>query len=70
MSPVTVLFNTYPVAFDCPGGGEIQLLQYEEHLAEQNIRVLRYDPWHPQFDYVDIIHYFSVIFFIVLICPF
>ncbi|WP_005028237.1 glycosyltransferase [Bilophila wadsworthia] len=60
MSPVTVLFNTYPVAFDCPGGGEIQLLQYEEHLAEQNIRVLRYDPWHPQFDYVDIIHYFSV----------
>jgi glycosyltransferase involved in cell wall biosynthesis len=60
--PLTVLFNTYAIAFDCPGGGEVQLLQYEKHLIKTGVRVLRYDPWNPQpqFDAADIIHYFSV----------
>jgi glycosyltransferase involved in cell wall biosynthesis len=60
-SPV-ILFNTWPAAFDCPGGGEVQLLKYEEHLAALGVRVLRYDPWNPrpQFDAADIVHYFSV----------
>lgn len=62
MKPLTLLFNTYPIAFDCPGGGEVQLLQYEKHLIEAGVRVLRYDPWNPreQFDQADIVHYFSV----------
>jgi glycosyltransferase involved in cell wall biosynthesis len=60
--PLTVLFNTYTVAFDCPGGGEVQLLKYEQYLQASGIRVLRYDTWnpHPQFDEADIVHYFSV----------
>lgn len=62
LKPLTVLFNTYPIAFDCPGGGEVQLLQYERHLRDAGVRVLRYDPWNPrpQFDQADIVHYFSV----------
>ena len=55
-----VLFNTYPVAFDCPGGGEIQLLKSREALVEAGVEVLLFDPWHPQFDRVDVVHYFSV----------
>jgi len=57
--PVRVLFNTYPVAFDCPGGGEIQLLQSRAALQRAGIEVLLFDPWRPQFDEVDIVHYFS-----------
>lgn len=62
MTPLTILFNTYPVAFDCPGGGEVQLLKYMEELERLGVRVLRYDPWNPkpQFDAADIVHFFSV----------
>lgn len=62
MKPLTILFNTYPVAFDCPGGGEVQLQKYEQYLTELGVSVLRYDPWnpHPQFDVADVVHYFSV----------
>ncbi len=55
-----VLFNTYPVAFDCPGGGEVQLLQSKQALEALGIEVLLFDPWQPQFDRVDLVHYFSV----------
>lgn len=55
-----VLFNTFPVAFDCPGGGEIQLLKCKEALEAIGIEVLLYDLWKPQLDHVDIVHYFSV----------
>lgn len=57
--PLTILFHTWTAAFDCPGGGEIQLLQYEKHLSAMGVNVLRYDPWNPQFDEVDIVHHFS-----------
>jgi glycosyltransferase involved in cell wall biosynthesis len=57
---VRVLFNTYPVAFGCPGGGEIQLLRNKEALEALGVEVLLFDPWHPQFDRVDLVHYFSV----------
>ena len=55
-----VLFNTYPVAFDCLGGGEIQLLESKQALERAGLEVLSYDPWDPQFDDVDLVHYFSV----------
>jgi len=62
MPPLTIIFNTWPAAFDCPGGGEVQLLKYEEHLSALGVRVLRYDPWNPrpQLDAADILHHFSV----------
>lgn len=55
-----VLFNTYPVAFDCPGGGEIQLLKSRESLERAGVEVLLYDPWKPQLAQADLVHYFSV----------
>lgn len=55
-----VLFNTYPVAFACPGGGEIQLRKCQQALEALGVDVLLYDPWQPQFDGVDLVHYFSV----------
>lgn len=55
-----VLFNTYPVAFGCPGGGEIQLLKSREALERAGAEVLLYDVWRPQFKRVDVVHYFSV----------
>ncbi len=60
--PLSILFNTYPVAFDCPGGGEVQLLKYMEALETLGVRALRYNPWNAkaQFDQADIVHYFSV----------
>lgn len=59
---LTVLFNTYSVAFDCPGGGEVQLLKYMEALNLLGVRTLRYDPWNPapQFNAADVVHFFSV----------
>lgn len=62
MKQLTILFHTWPVAFDCPGGGEIQLLKYMEHLEKLGMRTLRYDLWNPrsQFDEADIVHHFSL----------
>ena len=54
-----VLFNTYPWAFDRPGGGEIQLMKYAEHLPRLGIEVLLHDLWRPRFDDVDVVHFFS-----------
>jgi len=54
-----VLFNTYPVAFDCPGGGEIQLLRTKEALEKSGVEVKLFDIWNPQLNGVDIVHYFS-----------
>jgi glycosyltransferase involved in cell wall biosynthesis len=54
-----VLFNTYPWAFDCPGGGEMQLLKCAEHLPMAGVEVLFHDLWHPVFDTVDLVHFFS-----------
>jgi glycosyltransferase involved in cell wall biosynthesis len=55
-----VLFNTYPVAFDCPGGGEVQLLECKAALEHLGVQVVLYDQWNPQFEGVDAVHYFSV----------
>ncbi|MGD9723328.1 MAG: glycosyltransferase [Pirellulales bacterium] len=55
-----VLYNTYPVAFACPGGGEIQLLKCREALTRLGVEVALFDPWRPQLDRVDLVHYFSV----------
>jgi glycosyltransferase involved in cell wall biosynthesis len=57
---VKILYNTYPVAFDCPGGGEIQLLKTIEHVQKQGFEIERFDPWKPNFKGVDVVHYFSV----------
>jgi glycosyltransferase involved in cell wall biosynthesis len=57
---MNILFCTYPWAFDCPGGGERQLLAYKDHLGKNNVCVYLYDPWRPQLEGCDIFHFFSV----------
>lgn len=62
MKKLTVLFNTWPAAFDCRGGGEVQLLKYMEYLEKLGVTTLKYDLWNsaPQFDTADIVHHFSL----------
>ncbi|NVO15244.1 MAG: glycosyltransferase [Rhodoplanes sp.] len=55
-----VLFNTYPWAFATPGGGEMQLLKYCEHLPTHGIRPILHDIWKPNFD-TALVHFFSCI---------
>lgn len=55
-----ILFNTYPIAFDKPGGGERQLLDYKRYLKEVDIQVDLYNQWKPIEKDYDILHFFSV----------
>lgn len=55
-----VLFGAYPWAFDCPGGGERQLMAYRNHLQRRGHTVGLYDPWQPVDDVWKIFHFFSV----------
>lgn len=55
-----IFFNTYPVAFQCPGGGEIQLLKSKEALERRGHEVVLYDQWKHKLSDVDVIHQFSV----------
>jgi len=55
-----VLFNTYPVAFDKPGGGERQLLDYKKYLRQKDIQVDLYDQWNLLDKNYDFLHFFSV----------
>lgn len=54
-----LLFNTYPMAFHTPGGGEVQLMQYRKHLLGHDVEVTLLDLWAPQFKSHDIVHFFS-----------
>jgi glycosyltransferase involved in cell wall biosynthesis len=67
---VRVLFETYPWAFATPGGGESQLLKYAEHLPRYDVSPVLHDPWHPAFDTVDAVHFFSCIAGSVHFCNF
>ena len=55
-----ILFSANPAAFDCPGGGEIMLLKSLEALERAGAEVIRFDPWRPRLDEVDVVHYFSI----------
>ena len=58
---MNIVFATYPFAFVTPGGGEIQLLKYLQHLAATGVRVARHDIWQGfgQFDANSILHFSS-----------
>lgn len=56
-----ILFSTYPWAFEVPGGGEVQLLKYEEQLNNSGVEMVRHDPWQAGIGDVDVVHFFSCI---------
>lgn len=55
-----ILMNTNPIAFQCVGGGEIQLLNTAMALQEIGIEVSFFDPWKTKITEFDIVHYFTV----------
>ena len=59
MTDLEITYATYPTAFETPGGGEIQILQYRKHLATGGVNVSLFDPWKPDLGSVDVFHYFS-----------
>ncbi len=65
-----VLFNTYPMAFDTPGGGERQLMAYYRHLPQHGVQPTLFDLWEPRFREHDLVHFFSVISGSVHFCNF
>jgi glycosyltransferase involved in cell wall biosynthesis len=54
-----VLFATYLWAFQCPGGGEVQLLKTREALEAIGPRVDLFDPWTTKVRDYDVLHFFS-----------
>lgn len=65
-----VLFATYPMAFHTPGGGEVQLLAYRDHLLKMGVEVTLFDPWNPRFQEHDVVHFFSCVGGSVHFCNF
>jgi glycosyltransferase involved in cell wall biosynthesis len=58
---VRILFSTYPWAFETPGGGEVQLQKYAEHLPAHGVEVQQHDPWRANLADVSAVHFFSCI---------
>lgn len=54
-----ILMNTNPIAFQCVGGGEIQLLNTAKALQEIGVEVSFFDPWKTKITEFDIVHYFT-----------
>jgi glycosyltransferase involved in cell wall biosynthesis len=55
-----IYFNTYSVAFQSPGGGEIQLLKSKEALERRGHEVVLFDQWKHRLEDADVVHQFSV----------
>lgn len=55
-----VLFNTYPTAFQFPGGGEIILQKIKAGLERKNITVNLFDQWGDSIQDYDVLHNFGV----------
>jgi glycosyltransferase involved in cell wall biosynthesis len=55
-----ILFNTYPMAFHTPGGGEMQLRSYQRYLTKLGVNVELFNLWEPHFLSADIVHFFSL----------
>ena len=56
-----VLLSTYPWAFETPGGGEIQLQKYAEHLPSHGVNVQWHDTWRANLADVSVVHFFSCV---------
>lgn len=63
-----VIYSTFPWAFETPGGGEIQLLKYEQYLLQAGADIQRHDPWGAELGNADLVHFFSCMGGSVHIC--
>jgi glycosyltransferase involved in cell wall biosynthesis len=55
-----ILYGTYPWAYDCPGGGERQLLSWKNNLAKIDVNVSLFNAWNSKITTYKIFHFFSV----------
>jgi glycosyltransferase involved in cell wall biosynthesis len=56
-----VLFNTYPLAFQQPGGGELIMVKLKEELSKLDVQVDFFNPYEHKLNQYDIFHHFSLI---------
>ncbi|MBC7396379.1 MAG: glycosyltransferase family 4 protein [Bdellovibrionales bacterium] len=56
-----VLFATYSLAFQNPGGGERVMFETAEAVRKLGHQVDLYNPWTSKFSDYDLVHYFSVL---------
>lgn len=55
-----VLFHTADWAFQCPGGGEVQILQTQRYLTELGVEVVPFDPWRSRIADFPLVHSFGL----------
>lgn len=65
-----ILYYTYPWAMDVMGGGERQLLAYQNHLEKYGIQADKYDMWNPNLSDYQIFHCFSTMPVTVAMCDY
>ena len=56
-----ILFNTHNIAFQNPGGGEIQLLKTKEYLKKEGIQVKNFNKFEDKIKDYDILHNFTIL---------
>lgn len=56
-----ILFNTYPFAFQSPGGGELIILKLKKALEENGIYVEFFNQWQTKVVNYDIVHHFATL---------
>lgn len=56
-----ILFNTYTMAFQHPGGGEVVILKLKQYLEELGHEVKLFDKWTDKISDYDIVHEFSLL---------
>jgi glycosyltransferase involved in cell wall biosynthesis len=55
-----IIMNTFPAAFQCPGGGEIQLLKSKEALETLGHEIILFNQWETDLEDCDVVHHFTV----------
>lgn len=65
-----ILYYTYPWAMDVMGGGERQLLAYQNHLEKYGIQADKFDMWNPRLNDYQIFHCFSTMPVTVSMCDY
>lgn len=55
-----IFLATYPFAFQTPGGGEMQFMQYLENLKRKGISVFKFDYWGSNDVKSNVLHFFSI----------
>lgn len=56
-----VLFNTYPTAFQSPGGGEVIIVKLKEYLEKLGHKVDLFNQWEHKISDYDLVHEFSLL---------